>query len=370
LGLAYLEEARTFGTEEIDLLTRFAQLASIALDNARLYNASQQELTERARAEEAVSQLTETLEGRVAERTAQLQEAVRSREVLLSVVSHDLRNLLSAVKGSTKLLLRIAQPAEQGLGVGARGLGSSTELQPPPAIAHTPDPQPPSRPDPMLNGLARIDSAVNRMNNLIGELLDFGRGQAGQPLELLRQQTDLVALAQRLAGEHQHYAERHTIRVEAKVPALSGLWDPTRLERVLDNLITNAIKYSPKGGEIVIEVRREECATGRERSEVAVLAVRDQGIGIPEDDLPDIFNWYARAGNVSGRISGTGIGLVSARLVVEQHGGTIDVRSKEGEGTTFTVRLPVALERWNVGTLNGADDGRRTTDDGRWTAQS
>jgi signal transduction histidine kinase len=180
-----------------------------------------------------------------------------------------------------------------------------------------------------------IDNSPTRMTALIGELLDFGRGQAGQEIELVRRTTDLVALARQVVAEHQHYTERHTIKVEAEVPALEGLWDPARLHRVLDNLVSNAVKYSPRGGDVLVRVAPDG-------EEWAVLTVRDHGIGIPEDDLPDVFGWFRRAGNVTGRITGTGIGLASVALVVEQHGGSVTVESEENVGSTFTVRLPVA----------------------------
>jgi signal transduction histidine kinase len=120
--------------------------------------------------------------------------------------------------------------------------------------------------------------------------------------------------------------------VEATVPALVGRWDGARLERVLLNLLANAVKYSPGGGEISLTVSQED--------HWATVVVRDQGLGIPTADLPHIFERFHRAGNV-GRITGTGIGLAEARQIVEQHGGTITVASQEGSGTTFALQLPL-----------------------------
>jgi signal transduction histidine kinase len=112
-----------------------------------------------------------------------------------------------------------------------------------------------------------------------------------------------------------------------------GAWDGGRLQRVIDNLLGNAIKYSPSGGEVI--VRLEACG------EWAVISVRDHGVGIPADDLPRIFEPFHRATNVVGRISGTGIGLSGTRRIVERHGGTLDVESSEGSGSIFTVKLPL-----------------------------
>ena len=116
-----------------------------------------------------------------------------------------------------------------------------------------------------------------------------------------------------------------------------GYWDTTRLERVISNLISNAIKYSPDGSEVVIEMMRED----DEATSWAVLKVRDQGIGIPAKDLPFIFDRFHRGSNVVGRIEGTGLGLASARQIIEHHGGTIEATSQEGAGSTFIVRLPL-----------------------------
>jgi signal transduction histidine kinase len=111
-----------------------------------------------------------------------------------------------------------------------------------------------------------------------------------------------------------------------------GDWDGPRLRRVLDNLLSNAIKYSPAGGEVVVTLAAD--------GDSAVLRVRDQGLGIPAEDLPHIFERFRRARNAA-EIVGTGLGLSGARQLVEQHGGTIQVESQEGAGSTFTVRLPL-----------------------------
>jgi len=177
------------------------------------------------------------------------------------------------------------------------------------------------------------------MTTLINELLDLSRLQMGQPLELDLQLTDLVALAQRLAAGQQQTTERHQIGVEAAVAELVGLFDTARLEGMLANLISNAIKYDPEGHAIIVVVTWEEDA----EQTYAVLEVRDQGIGIPATDLPYVFEQFRRGSNAPEYVSGAGIGLTSARHVAEQHGGTITVTSKVGEGSTFTVRLPLLL---------------------------
>jgi signal transduction histidine kinase len=147
-----------------------------------------------------------------------------------------------------------------------------------------------------------------------------------------------VALARKVAREFQQNTRHHTIVIETELTRLMGLWDSMRLEQVLDNLMSNAIKYSPNGGEIKMRIARE---AGTDGHDWAVLCVCDRGIGIAPEDIPHVFEWFRRSRNSSGRISGAGIGLASASYIISQHGGTISVSSEPGEGSTFTVKLPV-----------------------------
>src|SRR5205814_10428421 len=141
-----------------------------------------------------------------------------------------------------------------------------------------------------------------------------------------------------VASEFQRTTEHHRMEVVTSLPRLVGLWDSARLEQVLDNLVSNAIKYSPGGGKVGIHVSREASEDGRAW---AVLSVHDQGIGISAEDIPHVFEWFRRAANASGRISGAGIGLASASYIIDQHDGKITVASDPGKGATFTVRLPL-----------------------------
>jgi signal transduction histidine kinase len=186
-------------------------------------------------------------------------------------------------------------------------------------------------------GLAEVDANTARMVRRIDELSDVAQLRLGRTLSLRPQPTDLVALAEQLAATWRHASEGRDIRVVTGLPDLIGDWDPSRLERVLDNLLSNAVKYSPAGGPIEIGVGREDAAA----QTWAVLSVRDEGIGVPAADLPWIFERFRRAGNVTGRVAGTGIGLAGARQIIVQHGGTIVLDSEEGRGTTVTVRLPL-----------------------------
>jgi signal transduction histidine kinase len=110
------------------------------------------------------------------------------------------------------------------------------------------------------------------------------------------------------------------------------VWDASRLARVLDNIVGNAVKFSPDGGEVVIRVAGDD--------EHATVSVTDRGIGIAPSDRELIFNPMYR-GNNAGGVAGTGLGLAGSRRLVELMGGTIHVESRLGEGSTFTVRLPI-----------------------------
>lgn len=108
----------------------------------------------------------------------------------------------------------------------------------------------------------------------------------------------------------------------------------------LDNLLSNAVKYSPAGGLVTVTLLEDSAGPGGR----VLLRVEDTGLGIPQEDLPRIFERFHRGGNVAESIEGSGVGLASTLRLVELHGGTIDVRSEEGLGTAFTVRLPRGLE--------------------------
>lgn len=249
------------------------------------------------------AQIAQFIERKRAEE--QLQAAVLARDEVLSSVAHDLRGPLTFIKGQAQLVQRRAAKA-----------GGQTAF---------------------VDDVRRIDTAASNMAGLIEELVDISRLQMGQQLQLDRQPVDIIAMTKAVVADHERHGDHHRIRIESAVPSLVGEWDPARLERVLGNLLSNAIKYSPAGTEITVKVTRTHEA-GRLW---AVLEVEDRGLGIPADDLPHIFERFARGANVAGRIRGTGIGLTAARQVIELHGGTISVRSVEGHGSTFTVRLPL-----------------------------
>jgi signal transduction histidine kinase len=185
----------------------------------------------------------------------------------------------------------------------------------------------------VLDLLTAIDASGKTLTAQIDELRDATRLQAGRPLDIRRQPADLVELARAVVQQHEDASERYQFRFETAISTLTSDWDAARLKRVLENLLSNTAKYSPNGGDIMVRVARD--------GDLAVLSVEDHGLGIPAIDLSRIFEPYGRGSNVTGRIAGSGLGLAGAKGIVEQHGGTITVTSTEGDGSIFTIRLPL-----------------------------
>jgi signal transduction histidine kinase len=183
-----------------------------------------------------------------------------------------------------------------------------------------------------------IGEAIARQNATIDEMSDVARLQVGQALELQLEGLDIGALVRAVAAEYS--VEAGTPRVDVHAPTQSVLvcGDRARLERVLHNLIGNAVKYSPQGTWIDVDVQTQE--------QRAVITVRDQGVGIPAEELPHIFTRFFRASTARG-VKGTGIGLAGSRAIIEQHHGHIMVESEVGQGTTVTVRLPCCRDESN-----------------------
>lgn len=232
-----------------------------------------------------------------------VRETLRLRDEFLSAAAHDLKTPLTAVKGHVQLILRRAGP----------------DLAPPIAAS-----------------LDEVDRAATSMAALIDELLDIAQIEAGQSIPLNLREIDLVALVRAVAESAASQARGHNLLVEADPPVVLGRWDAGRIERVLVNLVSNAIKYSPSSSTIMLTTTVEQNGT----ETLAVVQVKDEGIGIPEADLPRILTRFQRGSNVHG-VPGTGLGLDAVHRTVEMHGGSIRVESKEGAGSTFTVRLPI-----------------------------
>lgn len=179
----------------------------------------------------------------------------------------------------------------------------------------------------------RIISGARRMTKLLDDMLLFNKAEAGK-LQFNPVLTDVTELCRSAIEEIQPLISvDHEIGFLSQMDGCSYCLDQYLLRQILTNLITNAVKYSPHGGEVTVA-----CSC---QSQQIVLQVSDQGIGIPDADLDRLFTVFHRGRNV-GTISGTGLGLALVKQCVDLHGGTIEVSTEISQGTTFTVRLPIA----------------------------
>lgn len=263
------------------------------------------DMTERKRAEAQREQLRDTELQLLSERDAraQMEAAVRMRDTFLAILAHELRTPLTSLLGNAQLLLRRA--AREG--------------------AHS---------ERDRHHLQVIVDQATRLTELISLQLELSRLQTGQ-LRLEQAAVDLIDVARRVVEEIQPVTTKHTISYTAPEASLVVKGDELRLIQVLQNLVQNAIKYSPGGGLVHVQVEHDLAAVR--------VAVSDEGIGIPQADVPLLFERFYRASNVDEQhISGLGVGLYVVKELVTLHGGTVEVVSNEGRGSTFTVTLPLA----------------------------
>ncbi len=235
------------------------------------------------------------------------QEALRLRDEFLAAIGHDLGTPLTAVKGMAQLLQRRLQRVTPSSDLAALGRLASN-----------------------------IVASVERMDSLRQELLDLTHLRSGGSLELHCGPTDLVSLCHRVAEEYRQASSQPGIRVVAAESELTCHCDARRLERVVSNLVGNAVKYSPSDRcQVTLSVTPDP---GREGW--SILSVRDEGVGIPAGELERVLDLYYRATNVRAESQGSGICLAGSKQIIEQHGGALTIESREGVGTTVTVRLP------------------------------
>jgi signal transduction histidine kinase/CheY-like chemotaxis protein len=256
-----------------------------------------------------VRELRETLEAKVAERTAALQAAntellknSRAKSEFMARVSHDLRQPLNAVVGFTDLIL--LQDGEP--------LSSSQRRY-----------------------LGHVVTAAQQIVRLTSDLLDLSRLEAGR-LEIRPEPCDVALLLQEMLAHFrtQPQAGRVSLTLEIASPLGKLMVDQARLQQILYNLVSNAFKFTPDGGLITV--------TARQIGPMIELSVRDTGVGVPLDDQRRIFEAYEQAGTTDIRQNGVGLGLAIAKRLVELHGGHISVESAPSQGSTFVVRLPGA----------------------------
>jgi len=303
--VVYGRRAPFFVEDDIELLSLFAEQAAIKLEGRAL--------------------LDETL------RLRAIQQSVEIKQDFLSSAAHDLKTPVTVLIGQTQVLRRRLERA--------------------PATAMD------------AGSLARLEDSARMLDRLVRRLLETARGDV-PPLDL--QSCDL-ADAVRRASERAARLGDHVRFVVDAPESLPVRCDPERLDQLIDNLLENAVKYSPGGGEVAVTLTREasappmplhaanapavngpaapplDGAPTAPRGAGAHLAVRDRGIGIPTSELARVFERFHRASNVDDRrFSGMGLGLYMCRQIAEQHGGAVWAESPgPGQGTTFHVLLPL-----------------------------
>ena len=265
-------------------------------------------VSERRRAEQALDQLNQTLERRIQDRTSilqatveQLQELDRLKSAFVGIVSHELRTPLTPIKTLVENLLD---------GVG----GSLSEQQ--------------------HHYLSRIQANADRLTRMLNELLDLSKIEAGKT-ELRPTVLSIQELIADVLDVLRPLAQQKSITME--VTSLDGIpnvhADRDKLYEVLANLVDNAIKFTPSGGRIQI-------GTKVLNDRYIRVEVSDTGCGIPEEDLPKIFDKFYRVHSLSSNHAGAGLGLAIAKGLIELHGGTIGVDSTSGKGSHFYFTVP------------------------------
>lgn len=269
---------RQFKNEEIHLLETIGNQMGIAVQRALLYEKTQKQARE-------------------------LEKANKLQADFAAMIAHDLRSPLMNITGAAEVMM-------------AGMFGSVTDEQ--------------------KKWLQRIQANSRNLVDLVSDFLDVAKLESGR-IDIQKEQVDLGALIQTSIENYRLVALEKQISVkEAVCPALPSVRaDPLRLEQVLSNLISNALKFSPAAGAVEVGARLSQ------PGEVEVW-VKDNGIGIPGDEIGQLFEKYRQAGNVKKSYhKGTGLGLVICKMIVEAHGGRIAVRTQENKGSTFMFSLPL-----------------------------
>jgi signal transduction histidine kinase len=275
-----------------------------------------------------LEQMIQEVEAITDGRSLHRRVAVPSGNDELARLGANLNAMLGRVERSFVALRRFTADASHELKTPLMVLRAGVER----ALTH------PETPGEMVDSLDETLRQINEMTELVTNLLTLARVDEGRST-LLLVETDLVPLVAEAAETAELLGEQHGVIVSfdlAQGPVRARV-EPGRIRQLLMNLLTNAIKYTPRGGEV-------EVALGADHGD-AVLLVRDTGIGIAPGDVPHVFERFWRADPARSRTGerpGVGLGLAITKWIVEAHEGTITVQSRPGRGTTFTVRLPLA----------------------------
>ncbi len=273
---------------ERDLLRR--RLAEVEENFVRTVNDSQREIL--------------AMNDALAEANSQLQELDRMKDAFLSMVTHELRTPLTVISG-------IAEMLETGI------YGALTPAQ--------------------EDNIRQITAQAARLRQLVNDLLDLSKMEAGM-MKLRREFHDPRALIDTVIGQLITYAAQAGVILVSTVPeGLPEVWcDEQRIDQVLINLATNAVKFTPDGGQVTFSADAE--------GDFVRFCISDTGRGIPHEALPRIFDkFYQVQSSTETGIRGTGLGLAIVRHIVELHGGEVSVDSRLGQGSRFCFTLPTSV---------------------------
>ena len=281
IGVLAVERVGELGGDERVALEALGAHVAVALEHARL--------TSRQR------RFAEELERSVAGATRHLEELDRAKSAFVAIASHELRTPLTALQGFSEILAARSQAPDE--------------------VAR-------------IAGIMRAEAA--RLGRIVSDLLDLSRIERGLAPTLHRAPLAVEPVLAATADLFRRGA-KSAIVVDC-APALPRVdADPDALERILSNLVSNAVKYSPPGSEVRLGARRAGA--------MVEVEVRDRGVGIADGALARIFEPYYRAAETS-TVRGTGLGLAVVKALVEAHGGTIHVESARGAGTCVTFSVP------------------------------
>lgn len=293
-----------------NLFGTLASQAAIAVDNARLFFASQRELAERKLAEEKLRNSYAELEKRIEERTAdlrqvnfELERALRVKDEFLANMSHELRTPLNAVIGLSDSLM------EQTAG---------------------------TLNDKQQKYVSIVRESGQHLLELINDILDLAKIESGR-VTLDRDKVDIAQVCQSSLRMIRQLALKKNLEILFEMDAdLGMIWaDERKLKQMLVNLLSNAVKFTPENGRIGLQVRGD-----REGNSIN-FTVWDTGIGIHENDLPRLFQPFVQLdSNLARRSGGTGLGLALVAKMAGLHGGSVGVESQPDQGSRFTVKLP------------------------------
>ncbi len=278
-GLDYI--SRDFTPHEINLILTFANQAALAIENARLFTQAQQAYEE-------------------------LQELDKIKDEFVSIASHEIRTPLALIKGYSSTLLR-------------------------PELRLSPEKQ--------QRFILGIDEASNRLVNLIDNLLSVSRIESGR-FRINPQPVNIKESIQHAVSSFQGQLGNHQLTLDATDAELRAHCNRDQFEQIMINLISNAIKYSPNGGNISVSARL--CQEEIEEKRKVEIRVSDQGSGIGSEHLKKIFDKFYRAETgLTRKTQGTGLGLYICKSIINSYGGEIWAESQPGEGSSFIFNLPL-----------------------------